>query len=119
MLSEKIVWRARLHPTRVAATLDPAEGKRLCTAAQAALAASVNAGHIPRIASPRPAGHDPRSRRVRGWRASSPDHGYALTADRGSQPDRQAIAHGDEAARTADRHGAIPWFDRLRSGQPR
>jgi formamidopyrimidine-DNA glycosylase len=51
MLSDEILWRARLHPTRVAATLDPVEGKRLCTAAQAALAASVRAGHIPRTRS--------------------------------------------------------------------
>lgn len=51
MLSDEILWRARLHPTRVASTLDPAEGKRLCAAARAALAASVRAGHIPRTRS--------------------------------------------------------------------
>ena len=34
MLSDEILWRARLHPTRVASTLDPAEGKRLCAAAR-------------------------------------------------------------------------------------
>lgn len=51
MLSDEILWRARLHPTRVASTLGPAEGKRLCAAARNALAASVRAGHIPRTRS--------------------------------------------------------------------
>jgi formamidopyrimidine-DNA glycosylase len=51
MLSDEILWRARLHPTLVASTLDPAEGKRLCAAARTALAASVRAGHIPRTRS--------------------------------------------------------------------
>lgn len=48
MLSDEILWRAGLHPTRAASTLDPAEGERLCAAARSALAASVRAGHIPR-----------------------------------------------------------------------
>ena len=48
MLSDEILWRARLHPTRGASTLDAAEGKRLCAAARSALATSVRAGHIPR-----------------------------------------------------------------------
>ena len=51
MLSDEILWRARLHPTRVASTLDAAEGKRLCAAAKATLAVSVRAGHIPRTRS--------------------------------------------------------------------
>jgi len=51
MLSDEILWRARLHPTRVASSLDPAEGTQLCAAAKAALAASVRAGHIPRTRS--------------------------------------------------------------------
>lgn len=51
MLSDEVLWRARLHPTRVASTLDPAEGKRLCAAARGALAASVRAGQIPRTRS--------------------------------------------------------------------
>jgi formamidopyrimidine-DNA glycosylase len=50
-LSDEILWRARLHPTRGASTLSPAEGKRLCAAARSALAASVRAGHIPRTRS--------------------------------------------------------------------
>jgi formamidopyrimidine-DNA glycosylase len=51
MLSDEVLWRARLHPTRLASTLTPAEGNRLCAAARSTLSASVRAGHIPRTRS--------------------------------------------------------------------
>lgn len=47
-LSDEILWRAQLHPSRVASSLDRAEGERLCTATRSALAGSVRVGHIPR-----------------------------------------------------------------------
>ncbi len=48
MLSDEILWRAHLHPGRIASTLDRAEGERLCAATRSALAGSVRVGHIPR-----------------------------------------------------------------------
>jgi formamidopyrimidine-DNA glycosylase len=48
MLSDEVLWRARLHPNERAAGLSPAEGRRLCRAMQGALRSSVRAGHIPR-----------------------------------------------------------------------
>jgi formamidopyrimidine-DNA glycosylase len=48
MLSDEILWRAHLHPSRVASSLDHAEGERLCAATRSVLAGSVRVGHIPR-----------------------------------------------------------------------
>jgi formamidopyrimidine-DNA glycosylase len=48
MLSDEVLWRARLHPKQPAAGLSPAEGRRLSRAMQGALRSSVRAGHIPR-----------------------------------------------------------------------
>ena len=48
MLSDEILWRARLHPLRASSTLTSGERRRLCTAMSSALTRSVRAGHIPR-----------------------------------------------------------------------
>ena len=51
MLSDEVLWRARLHPTRVASTLAPAEGKRLCAAAGSPWPRRFVPGSIPRTRS--------------------------------------------------------------------
>jgi len=51
MLSDEILWRARLHPDRDPSTLTTLEGRRLCRALGRALTAAVREGHIPRTAS--------------------------------------------------------------------
>jgi len=48
MLSDEILWRARLHPAQRASELTDTQARRLCNATRTTLRAAVRAGHIPR-----------------------------------------------------------------------
>lgn len=48
MLSDEVLWRAKVHPSRKFADLTPAERTQLHRSLQQVLQSSVTAGHIPR-----------------------------------------------------------------------